>query len=527
MPETAPWEQQYDTEQAPWEQQFRAPQQYMDPDPGAAGYAMDGPSPVVTTANPGDGRTTTNNIRGHIDTGLNTLTLGVYPFVQAAFDDLFSDRNYSESLRGIYENMDATRRDSPITTAIAEAGGALLPAAGLMRAVGMPATTAAQGGVLGEMARGGALGGAGAATFGYADTLGRTGDTEEAARSALNTGALGAGIGAVAPLALSALPFARQAASRINPFARQETPRFSEAGLTEMSALNRRQVDEAYGLLEQSGETVRNTNLIPILTDLRTTARAAEDVELFPAGQTNLIDRMLDITGAHPEGVPLRVIERWRQDLNREINRAWEGDADANRAIALEGIRDTFDERIVQLLPNQATRDLYRTQLQIDSLLNAASRATDRAAMSNGALDYERAFQQQLVRLKNTREWSNFTEEQQALITEAIRDTSALSRLDAQMTRLLGSGLQRVMSNFAGVGATALTANPMFLAPQALSGLARSSTNRAVRGNLDEIVNSVSPASPYVPPAALQRLTAPAAINIPGALAGYRTGGGF
>lgn len=186
--------------------------QMMDPDPGAAGYAMDGPSPVIQTPPTleGDGRNWLDNAVGHLDAGMNTLTLGAWPWVRAGMMDLFSDQSIGEIIPSIYENMDATRQDSPWTIGAAEAGGAMVPALFSAGAT-LPVSAAQMAGrsappIIETLGRAATLGGGGAATFGFADTLGRTGgDTEAAADAAWDAGQVGGAVGLGIPL-IAGLP---------------------------------------------------------------------------------------------------------------------------------------------------------------------------------------------------------------------------------------------------------------------------------------------------------------------------------
>lgn len=552
------------------------PGQTMLPDPGAAGVAAEGqmpgywqpgqtePGPPQSlTAQVADmilpryapetpDRTWVNNLRGHTDAAGSVATLGLWPYIQALYDDATSSLNYREALQNVYNNMDLARQQSPFTMAGAEAAGAMVPvagAAGFARTAAMPATTAAQFGrqvaeaapqaaapLYQQVLGGGAAGGAAGGTYGFAEGLGRSGgDLNEAAQTALDYAVPGAVVGGGVPLFSAMIPAISRAIGRTGAeagagaVARGATV-FSEESLRSAAGQTRTAMQNAYRAADEAGITVAPYDLVDTLTTVQTGLRtnvnnpeAMALINRFLHGDENF-----DGIATRNAGIPLSQVEDWRQQVNAAIRSHQTPDGGIDAAgLPLIQIRDALDRQVLQLLEYSPARELYLNTIRLDSLAEAATRATDRAAQSP-SLSYEDAFRRQLLRLKESDAWGRFTQEQQDAIDQVIRDRGPLQSLDNIFNTILGTGIRRAFANVAGAGLAATGHGIGFAIPPLMGTATNMARNASTRTNLNNMVNTVTgqPQVPYITQELIRQLD-PARYTMPALIGRQTPGGGF
>lgn len=492
----------------------------IDPDPGALGIAMD----VQPHAPPPTLSDRIRDLGGYLDLAANGLTFGAWPHVAAALQGgipgMFSEQGfaggYQNELEGINANMADLRQRSPLTSAAAEMGGAMLPAM-------FTAGTWAAPTVMGRVGQGATLGLGGGALYGYLEGDAPIDDPSRA-QNAVDYGGWGLGLGATMPLAFEAAPALRRAARSVVPSrAASRAADFSEDALRSQAAEYRSEARQIYDELDRSGVRIDRQAMDDSFLQFMT---ANEEGLIETPAAERFLNTLISRTARYGEmqgGVPLGTLERWRQELNRKISDAW-GQSRGEEAQMFERIQENVDNMILGH-SDGAQREMWLYTMRFDALADAATRAADRAT---GTVTYDEALRRQLRTLKNGRLWDRFTPEQQAAITEAIRSQSTLGGVNGLVNRVLGGGLQRTLSNALGLGGAIATSNPAYAAPALLGAFSQSADARALNRRLQDVAKAMNnPNGLPALPAPSMDIPLLAYANIPAVARGYATGGGF
>lgn len=369
----------------------------------------------------------------------------------------------------------AFREERPVSSAVANiAGDIALPAGAarrgftLMKNAPRLARQGSKG--LAQLAGRSAVEGAGygaLAGAGYADE----GQVSEGAVQGAKMGAL---VGGASPLAL-------QAASRVIPRNLKQAPSLDDLEQAKSAA---------YREAENLGARYSQGAFDSLVDRIEQRVTALDIDKTTHPKAFRAMERLKERKGQAPT---LSQLDKIRQFVSRDVA----GALDESEQFFGREMRDEIDDFIdsasatemVEGSAEQASnairkaRELNQRYRKAETIEDALVRAEDQTATSGTGGNADNVMRQKVRQILHNKKLSrSFSDEEKALMRKVVRGDVTLNAL-----RTIGrfsptsGGLMQFLSGYGGVGATAMTGNPLFIAPAIAGGIAKPLADRGTK----------------------------------------------
>ncbi len=369
---------------------------------------------------------------------------------------------YRDALNAENEQQDQFSEDHPVTSAIAEIGGALATGAGAAKA-GLTLTKSGATGL--SKAGRGFVEGAGygaVAGAGYSD-----GDLIENAKDAAAGALVGGAVGVALPAAMSAAG---------NVLAKR-LPVRTMADLRNIK-------NQAYKQVDESGFSYSSDDIKELGQNIQSVMKVEH---INPARHPKAASMMDDISRLGDDQMSLTDLDQLRQVVSRDVARAVDKSDARLGKIMLRQIDDFIDEKGGGDLIKSA-RAAHSTLLKAQELQKAVRKGELRAASTGSGGNADNAVRQNVRRILEKAEdgGASYTPEEKALLERIVVGSASQNalRLGGKLSPS-GNGLLAALS----LGATAM--NPVFAIPGAIGIVSKTLADRATTTNVASLRKAI------------------------------------